>query len=122
MGIIVPRDASAALESRSMLAIMELIPMAPLDSISQRSPADSTAITLLIDPTVKHAFRQLVQASVSAIINELSAELSTNSRQLGRVLQMLEESPQSLIFGPQKASPGPGEPGYVAPVHAKEQR
>ncbi len=55
-------------------------------------------------------------------LNELSAELSTNSRQLGRVLQMLEESPQSLIFGPQKASPGPGEPGYVAPVHAKEQR
>lgn len=74
VGIIVPRDASAALESRSRSAIMELFPVAPLDSLPERSPADSTAITLLIDPTVKHAFRQLVQASVSAIITELSAE------------------------------------------------
>ena len=53
---------------------------------------------------------------VSALIprvNELSAELSTNSRQLGRVLQMLEDSLQSLIFGRQKAVPGPGEAGFI---------
>lgn len=49
-------------------------------------------------------------------LNELSAELSSNSRQLNRVLQMLEESPQSLIFGQPKAVPGPGEPGFAAPV------
>jgi phospholipid/cholesterol/gamma-HCH transport system substrate-binding protein len=47
-------------------------------------------------------------------LNELGGELSTTSRQLGRVLQMLEESPQSLIFGRQH-SPGPGEAGFVAP-------
>ena len=49
-------------------------------------------------------------------LNELSAELSSNSRQLNRVLQMLEDSPQSLIFGHPKAAPGPGEDGFAAPV------
>lgn len=32
-------------------------------------------------------------------VDDLTRELSASSRQLGRVLQMLEESPQSLIFG-----------------------
>ncbi len=48
-------------------------------------------------------------------LNELGSELSTTSRQLGRVLQMLEENPQSVIFGRQHA-PGPGEPGFVVPA------
>ena len=43
-------------------------------------------------------------------LNDLSADLSSSSRQLNRVLQMLEDSPQSLIFGRPKALPGPGEP------------
>lgn len=49
-------------------------------------------------------------------LNDLSADLSSSSRQLNRVLQMLEDSPQSLIFGRPKALPGPGEPGFVAPA------
>lgn len=49
-------------------------------------------------------------------LNELSTELSSNSRQLTRVLRMLEESPQSLIFGHPKAAPGPGENGFSAPA------
>ena len=53
-------------------------------------------------------------------VNELSVELAATSRQLGRVLQVLEESPQSLIFGRQAASPGPGEEGFVTPVIRKE--
>jgi len=52
-------------------------------------------------------------------LNELTTELSSTSNQLGRVLQMLEESPQSLIFGRRNVEPGPGESGFVAP--AKEQ-
>ena len=54
-------------------------------------------------------------------LNELSTELTTNSAQLNRVLMMLEDSPQSLIFGRQKASPGPGEPGFSTPVERKGQ-
>ena len=54
-------------------------------------------------------------------LNELSAELSSNSRQLNRVLQMLEESPQSLIFGQPKAAPGPGEAGFISPAAKGEK-
>jgi phospholipid/cholesterol/gamma-HCH transport system substrate-binding protein len=55
-------------------------------------------------------------------LNELSSELSTSSRQLNRVLQMLEDSPQSLIFGRQPGTPGPGEAGFVTPIpHATHQ-
>ena len=54
-------------------------------------------------------------------LNELSSELSTSSRQLNRVLQMLEDSPQSLIFGRQNGAPGPGEAGFVAPANNKGQ-
>ncbi len=55
-------------------------------------------------------------------LNELSTELSSNSRQLNRVLQMLEDAPQSLIFGHQKSIPGPGEAGFVVPGNARGQQ
>ena len=51
-------------------------------------------------------------------LSDLSADLSSSSHQLNRVLQMLEDSPQSLIFGRPKALPGPGEPGFVVPAGA----
>ncbi len=54
-------------------------------------------------------------------LNELSAELSSNSHQLNRVLKMLEDSPQSLIFGHQKAVPGPGETGFTVPERSRGQ-
>lgn len=47
-------------------------------------------------------------------VNALTVELAERSTQLSRVLQMLEESPQSLLFG-RSSLPGPGEPGFVAP-------
>ena len=55
-------------------------------------------------------------------LNELSGDLSANSRQLNRILHMLEESPQSLIFGIPQPVPGPGENGFVTPVLAKEAK
>lgn len=54
-------------------------------------------------------------------LNELTGELASTSHQLNRVLQMLEESPQSLIFGRQSVQPGPGESGFVAPVIVREK-
>ena len=53
-------------------------------------------------------------------LNELADELGSSSRQLNRVLQTLEDSPQSLIFGRQNVPPGPGEPGFVAPTTSRE--
>ncbi len=53
-------------------------------------------------------------------LNELTSEVSGTSRQINRLLQMLEDSPQSLLFGPPRQAPGPGEAGFVAPSGSKE--
>jgi len=45
--------------------------------------------------------------------DELLRELQRNSRQLNRVLQNLEESPESVIFGRAPGAPGPGEAGFA---------
>jgi phospholipid/cholesterol/gamma-HCH transport system substrate-binding protein len=59
--------------------------------------------------------------SLAPRLNELSTELSANSRQLNRLLLQLEQSPQSLIFGAPQAMPGPGEAGFVTPVNVRGQ-
>jgi phospholipid/cholesterol/gamma-HCH transport system substrate-binding protein len=48
-------------------------------------------------------------------LNGLTGEFASTTQQLNRVLRMLEESPQSLIFGRQAISPGPGESGFAPP-------
>jgi phospholipid/cholesterol/gamma-HCH transport system substrate-binding protein len=48
-------------------------------------------------------------------INALTQELATASRDLTRLLELLERNPQSLVFGRSAAAPGPGESGFVAP-------
>jgi len=47
-------------------------------------------------------------------LNELAADFSTTSRQLSRVLRLLEDSPQGLVFGVPVPSPGPGEAGFAS--------
>jgi len=54
-----------------------------------------------------------------ARFNEVGSGLARNSRQLDRVLQVLEDSPQSLLFGPVSPLPGPGEAGFVVPSSRK---
>jgi phospholipid/cholesterol/gamma-HCH transport system substrate-binding protein len=49
-------------------------------------------------------------------LNDLTAEFESATQQLNRVLRMLEESPQSLIFGRRNFSPGPGETGFAPPA------
>lgn len=48
-------------------------------------------------------------------LNELASDVSATSRQLNRVLKLIEESPQSLVFGAPAPPPGPGEPGFAPP-------
>lgn len=47
--------------------------------------------------------------------NTLVSDLQSNSRQLKRILDGLETSPQSMIFGRSPARPGPGEAGFANP-------
>ena len=47
-------------------------------------------------------------------LNVLLQELSVNSRQMSRLLDQIEESPNMLIFGREARRPGPGEAGFSA--------
>ena len=53
-------------------------------------------------------------AALMPRLNELSADFSVTSRQLSRVLRLLEDSPQGLVFGVPAPAPGPGEAGFAA--------
>lgn len=57
-------------------------------------------------------------ATLAPRVGELMSGLSSNSRQLNQVLNMLEESPQALLFGRDLPAPGPGEAGFVVPLEA----
>lgn len=46
-------------------------------------------------------------------LNELATDFSMTSRQLSRVLRILEDTPQGLVFGVPAVLPGPGEPGFA---------
>ena len=50
-------------------------------------------------------------------LNELANDFSLTARQLSRVLRMLEDSPQGLVFGVPAAAPGPGEAGFKNEGH-----
>ncbi|MBL8429610.1 MAG: MCE family protein [Dechloromonas sp.] len=45
-------------------------------------------------------------------LNELATDFSLTSRQLSRVLRVLEDTPQGLVFGAPAQAPGPGEAGF----------
>jgi phospholipid/cholesterol/gamma-HCH transport system substrate-binding protein len=45
-------------------------------------------------------------------LNELATDFSLTSRQLSRVLRILEDTPQGLVFGVPAQPPGPGESGF----------
>lgn len=51
-------------------------------------------------------------------VGQLASELQATNRQLARVLQQLEEAPQSVLSGGPERIPGPGENGFVAPPAA----
>lgn len=48
-------------------------------------------------------------------LHKISHHISRNSASLDRVLNQLEENPQSLLLGRPSATPGPGEAGFVPP-------
>lgn len=58
-------------------------------------------------------------AATGAHLHELSRELTQTFRQLSHTLQMLEDAPQSVLFGPPPAVPGPGEAGFVPPAASR---
>lgn len=53
-------------------------------------------------------------AALMPRLNEMASEFSQTSRQFSRVLRLVEDAPQSLVFGAPAMPPGPGEPGFSA--------
>jgi len=49
-------------------------------------------------------------------VEALMADAHATARRLDRLLDMLNDAPQAVLFGPAPVPPGPGEPGFVAPA------
>jgi phospholipid/cholesterol/gamma-HCH transport system substrate-binding protein len=102
---------------------------------ARRSVAESHALLAHADTLVRDARKPVrdsarLEASIQALaqssrqlsdrldrqtvpdFDALSDSLMRTSRQLDQVLLELRAKPQSLIFGPPRRPPGPGEPGF----------
>lgn len=88
---------------------------APLAADARETVKALTALSQRLDRFVETTGGE-VSAGTLPQLNALMRELTANSRQLARVLETLEKTPQALIFGKGGNAPGPGEAGFVAPA------
>lgn len=87
---------------------------APLTAEMRELVKSMSALSRRFDHLAGSTADELTTATLPRA-NALMRELTTNSRQLSRVLEGLENNPQMLIFGRGVAAPGPGEAGFSAP-------
>lgn len=64
--------------------------------------------------TGKTAGDVLLQTTLPKI-NDLMTDIQSAAYEVKRAAAMLENNPQSLLLGPDRSEPGPGEPGYKEP-------
>jgi phospholipid/cholesterol/gamma-HCH transport system substrate-binding protein len=62
---------------------------------------------------------EVLQADTLPRINRTVDDAGRAARQVGRAAGTLNDNPQALIFGGPSGAPGPGEPGFSAPVEKK---
>ncbi|OHC66518.1 MAG: hypothetical protein A2040_10650 [Rhodocyclales bacterium GWA2_65_19] len=94
---------------------------APLTAEMRELVKSMNRLSRRFDQLAGNAGDELTTATLpraTALMNELA----TNSRQLSRVLDGLENNPQMLLFGRGAAAPGPGEAGFAAPVKQGGER
>lgn len=84
-----------------------------LHELSKDAKNLSNKVSTVAD-TGNRAGNQLVQTTIPKV-NRLLTELQTTTEQVKRIANTLENSPQSVLLGPEQQTPGPGEPGYEAP-------
>lgn len=88
---------------------------APLTAEMRDMVRSMTSLSRRLDQLAGGAGEEFAGATLPRA-NALLRELATNSRQLTRILDGLEDNPQMLIFGRGAPAPGPGEPGFQAPA------
>jgi len=86
---------------------------APLAADLRQLVANLQGVTKKIDALAGEAGGELAQTTLPRL-NVLLQELSVNSRQMSRLLDQIEDSPNMLIFGREARRPGPGEAGFSA--------
>lgn len=76
-----------------------------------------TGLTQKIERTVGEAERAGTRLNADTLprAEALADELAAATRRLDRLLQAIERTPQSLIFGKPPVAPGPGEAGHAVP-------
>ena len=87
---------------------------APLTAEVREMVKTMTALAARLDRLAADAGGELTADTLprsSAMMKELTA----NARQLSRLLEVLEQHPEALVFGRGEVRPGPGEPGFRAP-------
>jgi phospholipid/cholesterol/gamma-HCH transport system substrate-binding protein len=84
---------------------------APLTAELRQLVKTLQSLSRNVDALSAEAGNELVGSTLPQL-NALLQELAGTSRQLGRVLQQFEDSPQSVLVGPGPRRPGPGETGF----------
>ncbi len=104
------KDVKVLSENMSGLMAQIQAPDGPLQSasktISQAGTVISAAQSLVND----------VENRTLPRVNALTDEARNSIRNVNRSINTLTEQPQSILFGSPAIAPGPGEPGFVAPV------
>lgn len=79
--------------------------------------AQSARVPIARAGSVVDTYRQLghgLATQTAPDVDSLARSLARTSRQLEQLLRELQANPQSVIFGPPRPQPGPGEPGFRA--------
>lgn len=75
--------------------------------------ASLQGVTQKLDALLAESGGEITQTTLPRL-NVLLQELAASSRQMSRLLDQIEESPNMLIFGRDARRPGPGEAGFAA--------
>ncbi|MEJ7932516.1 MlaD family protein [Ramlibacter sp. AN1015] len=110
------KSVTAAAQALRTTALEARNTLQPLGQAAQRLNAEGGAVDRLTEGAA--ALAQAAgsfNGSTLPRINEMAEEATRAARQLQGAASGLQENPRSLLFGPRRLPPGPGEPGFVEP-------
>lgn len=108
---------AATLTAQSLTEVSQGLaaPGGMLDQLSDTSKALADSARAINDTVLPNAARAADSAA-------RTADAATRAAQgVDRAFDTFNDNPQSLLFGPGNPSPGPGEPGFVAPKPAAKE-